>query len=87
MRTISSLGGVRLRDRIKSEEISKKWNVEEITDDIKNYQLKWNQNVLKMLKNRIPRKAMQYRPQGESLFRKTLSQLEIPVRVVAEQEL
>ena len=41
MRFLRSLRGVTLRDRIKSEEIRKKWNVEEMVDDIQNYQLKW----------------------------------------------
>ena len=61
MRFLRSLTGVTLRDRIKSEE----WNVEEMIDDIQNYQLKWNQHVLRMPENRIPRKALQYRPQGK----------------------
>ena len=51
--------------RIKSEEIRKKWNVEEMIDDIQNYQLKWNQHVLRMLENSLPRKALQYWPQGK----------------------
>ena len=54
-----------LRDWIKSEEIRKKWKIEEIIDDIQNYQLKWNQHVLRMPENRLPRKALQYRPQGK----------------------
>ena len=45
--------------RIKSETIRKQWKVEEIIDDIQNYQQKWNQRVLKMPENR------QYRPQGK----------------------
>ena len=63
MRFLRSLSGVTLRDRIKSEEISEKWNVEEMIDDIQNYQLKWNQHVLRMPENCVPRKALQYRPQ------------------------
>ena len=51
-----------------------------MTDDIQNYQLKWNQHVLRMPENRIPRKALQYRPQGKM-------DLERPVHVVAEREL
>ena len=43
MRVLRSLNGVTLRNRIKSEEIRKKLNVEEMIDDIQNYQLKWNQ--------------------------------------------
>ena len=45
MRFLRSSSGVTLRDRIKSEEIRKKWNVEEMIDDIQNYQLKQNQHV------------------------------------------
>ena len=40
MKFLRSLSGVTLRDWIKSEEIRKKWNVEEMIDDIQNYQLK-----------------------------------------------
>ena len=63
MRFLRSLSGVTLRDRIESEEIRKTWNVEEMINDIQNYQLKWNQQVLRMPENRIPRKELQYRPQ------------------------
>jgi hypothetical protein len=45
--------------------IKKKWKVEEIIDDIKNYQQKWNQHVLRMSENWLTRKALQYRPQGK----------------------
>jgi hypothetical protein len=65
MRFLRSLSGVTLRDRIKSEKIRKQWKVEEIIDDIKNYQQKWNQHVLRMPENRIPRKSLQYQPQGK----------------------
>ena len=34
---LRSLSGITLRDRIKSEEIRKKRNVEEMIDDIQNY--------------------------------------------------
>ena len=63
MTILRSMSGVTLRNRIKSEEVRKKWNVAEMIDDIQNYQLKWNQHVLRMSENRIPRKALQYRPQ------------------------
>ena len=43
----------------------KKWKVEEMIDNIQNYQLKWNQHVLRMPENRLPRNALQYRPQGK----------------------
>ena len=48
MRFLSSLSGVTLRDRIKSEKISKKCKLEEIIDDIQNYQQKRNQQVPRM---------------------------------------
>ena len=54
MRFLHSLSGVTLRDRIKSEEIRKKWKLEEIIGNIQNYQLKWNQ-LLRMPENRLPR--------------------------------
>jgi hypothetical protein len=60
MRFLRSFSGVTLRDRIKSEEEEM-----ECRRDIQNYQLKWNQNVLRMPENRIPRKALQYRRQGK----------------------
>ena len=57
------MSGLTLRDRIKSEKIRKQWTVEEITDDIQNCQQKWNQHVLRMPENRLPRKSLQYRTQ------------------------
>ena len=49
----------------ESEEIRKKWKIEEMIDDIQNYQLKWIQHVLRMPENRLSHKAQQYRPQGK----------------------
>ena len=40
-------------------------------DDIQNYQLKWNKHVLRMPENRIPRQALQYRPQAKRDLGKT----------------
>ena len=65
MKFLRSLSGITLRDRIESEEIRKKLNVEEMIDDIQHYALNWNQHVLRMPENRIARKALQYRPQGK----------------------
>ena len=65
MRFLRPLGGVTLTDTIKSEKIRKQWKVEEIIDDIQNYQLKWNQHVLRMPENILPRKSLQYQPQGK----------------------
>ena len=49
-------------------------------NDIQNYRLKWNQHVLRMPENRIPHKALQYRPQGK----RDLPSLKRPVHVVAK---
>jgi hypothetical protein len=70
MRFLRSWSGVTLRDRIKSEEIRKSWNVEEMIDDIQNYQLKWNQRVHTMPENIIPRKALKYGSQGKRDLRR-----------------
>ena len=67
MRFLRSLNGVTLRERIKSEEIRKKYNVEEMIDDIQNYQLNWSQHVLRMPENRLPCKALQYRPHEKGI--------------------
>ena len=70
---------VNIRDRIKIQEIRKNCNVEKMIDDIQNYQLKWNQYVLRMPENSTaistPRKKG---------FRRTLLSLERPVHVVAK---
>jgi hypothetical protein len=65
MRFLRSLSRVTLRDRIKSEKIGKQWKVEEIIDDIQNYQQKWNQHVLRMPENGLLRKPLQYQPQSK----------------------
>ena len=58
MRFLRSLSGITLRDRMKSEKIRKQWEVEEIIDDIQNYQQKWNQHVLRNPENRLQRKSL-----------------------------
>ena len=67
MRFLRSLSGITLRNRIKSEEIRKQWKVEEIIDDIQNYEQKLNKHLLRMPENRLPRKALQY-PQRKRDF-------------------
>ena len=65
MKFLRSLSGVTLRDRIKCEKIRKQWKVEEIIDDIQNYQQNWNQHVLRMPENRLTLKSLQYQPKGK----------------------
>ena len=45
--------------------IRKQWKVEEIIDDIQDYKQKWNQHVVRMPENKLPRKSLQYQPQGK----------------------
>ena len=67
MKFLLSLNGIILRDRIKSEEIRNKLKVEEMIDDIKNYQL---HHALMTSENRLPRKALQFQPQGKRDLRR-----------------
>ena len=67
MRFLRCLSRVTLRDRIKIEKIRKQWKVEDIIDDIQNYQQKWNQHFLRMPENRLARKSLQYQAQAEEI--------------------
>ena len=62
-----------IKGRIKSEEIMKKWIIGEMIYGNQNYQLIWNQHVLKMPENRIPRKGLQYQPKEKRDLGKTSS--------------
>ena len=55
-------------------------------ENIQNYQLEWNQHVLRMPENRLPRKATAISTPRKKGFRKTLPSLERSVLVVAERE-
>ena len=54
-----------IKGQEQSEEIRKKYNAEKMIKDIQNYQLEWTQHVLRMPENTLPRKALQYQPQGK----------------------
>ena len=56
-------------------------------DNIQNYQLKWDQHVLRMPENRIPMQSTAIPNPRKKRFRKTLPSSERPVHVVAEREL
>lgn len=64
MRFLRFLSGVTLRDRMKSKDLRNQWEVEEMTHDIKNYQLKWNQHILRVPQEWLPLKALHYKAQG-----------------------
>ena len=90
MKVLGSLSEVTLRDRIKSEKIRKQWKVEEMIDDIQNYQLKWNQHVLRMSGNRLPRKSLQYQPQSKRdlgiTYRSCRTEIDYPKLRMEEEE-
>ena len=69
MRFLRSLSGVTLRDRIKSEEIWKKWKVGEMIDDIQNYQQKWNQHVLRMPEHNYHANLCNINPKAKGIGR------------------
>ena len=67
VRFLRSLSGFTLRDRIKREKIRKQWKVEEIIDDIQNYQHKWNQHVLRMPENRYHANHCNINPKAKEI--------------------
>jgi hypothetical protein len=68
MQFIRSLTGVTFRDRIKSEDLRNRWRVQEMVQEIQNYQSKCMQHVLRMPVNRLPRKLLKYIPHGRRDF-------------------
>jgi hypothetical protein len=64
MKSVRSLTGITLRDRIKSEDLRNRWRVYEMVQEVQNYQFKWMQHALRMPANRLPRKLRQYKPHG-----------------------
>ena len=48
----------------KNQCIREKTGVQNIVKEIKQYQKKWLQNVQRMDRNRLPRQALKYRPEG-----------------------
>ena len=74
------------RDWIKTEEVRKKPNVEEVINDIQNYQLKWNQHVLVCQKLEY-HEITAVSTTRKKRFTKTFPSFEKSVHVVAEREL
>jgi hypothetical protein len=60
----SGLLGIIKLDKEKKQYIREKSGVQNIVKEIKQYQKKWLQHVLRMDRNRIPKQALQYRPTG-----------------------
>jgi hypothetical protein len=51
-------------DKEKNQTIREKLGVQNIVEEIKQYQQKWLQHVQRMDTNRIPKQALQYTPKG-----------------------
>ena len=51
-------------DKEKNQCIREKTGAQNIVKEIKQYQKKWLQNVLRTDINRIPKQALQYKPKG-----------------------
>jgi len=56
--------GITKLDKGKDQCISEKTGAQNIVKEIKQYQEKWLQNVQRMDTNRIPKQALQYKPEG-----------------------
>jgi hypothetical protein len=57
--------GITKLDKEKKKKNKKKTGARNIVQEIKQYQEKWLQHVQRMDTNRIPNKALQYKPKGE----------------------
>ena len=51
-------------DKEKNQFIREKTGAQNIVKEIKQYQKKWLQHVQRMDRNRLPRQALRYRPEG-----------------------
>jgi 2-keto-3-deoxy-L-rhamnonate aldolase RhmA len=65
MKFLRQLQGITKLDKEKNESIREKTGAQNIIKEIKQYQQKWRQHVQKMDKNRLPRQALHYRPNGQ----------------------
>jgi len=61
------LGIIKL-DKDKNQCIWEKTGAQNIVKEIKQYQKKWLQHVQRMDRNRLPKQALQYRPEGRRNF-------------------
>jgi uncharacterized protein YjaZ len=59
------LGITKLDKEKKIQVLGKKTGAQNIEKEIEQYQQKWLQHVQRMDKNRLPRQALRYRPNGQ----------------------
>ena len=59
------LGITKLDKEKKNKSIRRKTGAQNIVKEIEQYQQKWLQHVQRINKNRLPRQALHYRPNGQ----------------------
>ena len=64
MKVLRHLLGITKLDKEKSQCIRQKTGAQNIVQEIKQYQEKWLQHVQRMDTNRLPKQALQYKPNG-----------------------
>jgi len=64
MKFSKHLLGITKLDKEKNQCIREKTGAQNIVKEIKRYQKKWLQHVQRMDRNRLPRQALKYRPEG-----------------------
>ena len=64
MKFLRHLLGITKLDKEKNQCIREKTGAQNIAKEIKQYQKKWLQHVQRMDRNRLPRQALKYRPEG-----------------------
>jgi len=65
MKFLRHLLGITKLDKEKIQVLGKKTGAQNIVKEIELYQQKWLQHVQRMDKNRLPRQALHYRPNGQ----------------------
>ena len=64
MKFLRHLLGITKLDKEKNQCIREKTGAQNIVKEIKQYQKKWLQHIQRMDRNRLPRQALKYRPEG-----------------------
>ena len=64
MKFLRHLIGITKLDKEKNQCIREKTGAQNIVKEIKQYQKKWLQHVQRMDRNRLPRQALKYKPEG-----------------------
>ena len=64
MKFLRHLLGITKLDKEKNQCIREKTEAQNIVKEIKQYQKKWLQHIQRMDRNRLPRQALKYRPEG-----------------------